>query len=208
MHPDPAVTLDAVALDIACIEYPDLDPAPYLRELDEMALQIAERAGDLTDNLQFVRTANQYLFEEAGFHGNEANYYDPRNSCFNDVITWRTGIPITLSLVYLEIARRLAKPMIGIAAPGHFLVRIGEGGGALYIDSFHGGRTLLRDQIDAPDEALAPASNRLIAIRMLRNLEGAYVRAKKFDKALAVQDALRLADAAGRLGIRGRLGSN
>jgi regulator of sirC expression with transglutaminase-like and TPR domain len=113
-------TLDRAALDIARIEYPDLDPTPWLRILDDIAVEVAARAGDLEDNRRFVETANSHLFRTLGLRGNAADYYDVRNSCLNDVLDRRLGIPITLSVVYIEVARRLAKPRFGINLPSHF----------------------------------------------------------------------------------------
>lgn len=195
-------TLDVAALEMAQIEHPGLDPAPWLRELDHLALEIAERAGDLSDARRFLSVANHYLFDELGFHGNQTYYYDPRNSCLNDVLAYRTGIPITLSLVYMEVARRLAKPLFGIGAPGHFLVEYEDGDLSLYLNPFHKGRVLTRDQCEemvreyagAPVEnALARSTPKQILVRMLRNLEGAYIRLNDFDRALTVSDLLRVA---------------
>lgn len=199
--------LDAAALDLAAIEHPDLDPRPWLAELDRMAIQIASRAGDLSNGREFIRAANQFLFDEMGFHGNDVFYYDPRNSCLNDVIAYRTGIPITLSLVYMEVARRLAKSVVGIGAPGHFIVRYDEPGLSVFIDPFRGG--LMIEPADCLEElrgitgipmdatALEPVSPKQMMVRMLRNMEGAYLRLNRFDQAVAVTELLQLAGAAG-----------
>ena len=133
-----AVTMDVAALEIASIEHPRLDPTPWLRELDRLAVEVAERTGDLSDGLHFIQSMNEFLFQEQRFHGNDAFYYDPRNSCLNDVLAYRTGIPITLSVVYMEIARRLQKPLAGIGAPGHFLISYEEDSLTLFIDPYHG----------------------------------------------------------------------
>lgn len=191
--PRSQVTLDTAALELATIEHPGLDPEPHLRQLDDLAFNIAERAGDLNDGVRFIRITNAYLFDELEFRGNEGDYYNPRNSCLNDVLAQRTGIPITLSLLYMEIARRLAKPVSGIGAPGHFLIRYDDGQVAALIDPFNRGRLVAREQLAVDDNVLVPVSNRLMLIRMLRNLEGCYVRANRFDKALAVTELLGLA---------------
>src|SRR5579871_1514919 len=114
--------VDRAALELARIEYPTLEVHPFLEILDSYAVELSERLAADTGSA-YVAAANQYLFNELGFTGNSKNYYDPRNSCLNDVLTLRTGIPIALAVVYLEIARRLARPVYGIALPGHFLVQ-------------------------------------------------------------------------------------
>ena len=197
------VRLDAAALDLARIEHPDLDSMPWLEELDRIALAVADRTPDLSNGFKFVTSLNAYLFEELGFHGNETFYYDPRNSCLNDVLAFRTGIPITLAVVYMEVSRRLAKPVYGIGAPGHFIVEYDDGDFTAYIDPFRKGRMLSREQCIAmvteylgsalAESALARATPKQILVRMLRNLEGAYVRQSRFDKALIVGELLQLA---------------
>src|SRR5580704_17315267 len=117
------IELDRAALEIAKIEYPDLDADASISQLDCYALAIAERARDLSDGRNFVQSANEYLFGELGFRGNEEDYYNPANCCLNHVIDSKLGIPITLSIVYMEIARRLAKPVSGVGLPGHFVIR-------------------------------------------------------------------------------------
>jgi regulator of sirC expression with transglutaminase-like and TPR domain len=192
--------LDRAALDIARLEYPDLDPDPWLRVLDDLAFQIADLAGDLTDSRRFVDAANQRLFRTFGLRGNQSEYYDIRNSCLNDVLDRRLGIPITLSVVYMEVARRLAKPVHGIGLPAHFIVRFNDGDLDIFIDPFHGGRFLSREdcvklvseRTGAPpgDAAFLPCTPRQIAIRMLQNMKGIYVRDQEYGKALRISDLL------------------
>src|SRR3954466_11735160 len=109
-----AMELDQAALNLATIEYPELDFGPSLQALDRFANDIANRCHDLSDGREFVRVANNYLFQEVGLRGNADDYYNPRNSCINEVLDLRLGIPITLSVIYMEIGRRLAKRVIGI----------------------------------------------------------------------------------------------
>ena len=126
---------------------------------------------------EFVRVANDYLFGDLGFRGNEIDYNDPRNSCLNYVLDRRTGIPIALSVVYIEVARRLGRPVAGVGLPGHFIVQYDDGEFATYIDPFHSGqllsqedcRQLARDRTgsDADATALAPVGTRYILVRML-----------------------------------------
>src|SRR5580658_8238589 len=98
------IELDRAALEIARVEYPDLDANAFISELDRHALAIADRAQDLSDGRSFVETANEYLFVEAGFRGDDEDYYNPGNCCLNRVLETKRGIPITLSVIYIEIA--------------------------------------------------------------------------------------------------------
>ncbi|HYL74725.1 MAG TPA: transglutaminase-like domain-containing protein [Bryobacteraceae bacterium] len=199
---EPGVALDAAALEMAAIEQPQLDPAPCLAELDRIASEVATRLGANADGPKFIRTANEYLFEELGFRGNDSDYYDPRNSCLNEVLDRRTGIPITLSVVYIEVARRLRRPVFGIGLPGHFVVQYDDDEYSTFLDPFHGGKLLTRadcralareitgTDIDAEPGTLAPVSTRYILVRMLNNLRSAYFRAKNYAKATTVMDLL------------------
>ncbi len=196
----PEGRLDVAALEMASIETPDLDPEPFLGVLDRIASGIAARLPSSANGREFVSVANGYLFGELGFHGNEIDYNDPRNSCLNYVLDRRTGIPIALSVVYIEVARRLGRPVSGVGLPGHFVVEYDDGEFATYIDPFHAGqlltvddcRKLARDRTgsDADATALAPVGTRYILVRMLNNLRSAYFRSKQFDKLVAVTDLL------------------
>ena len=196
-----AMELDRAALEIARIEYPDLEAADCIAELDRHAWAIAERAGDLSDGQRFVETANSYLFGEAGFQGNEEDYYNPDNSCLNRVLQTKRGIPITLSVIYIEIARRLAKPVYGVGLPFHFLVRYDEPGYTAIIDPFHGGAILDEAQccqllqVESLDRALLePVDRRYIAMRMINNLRAVYFGRRETRKALQVLDLLIAAE--------------
>src|SRR5919198_3871448 len=114
------------ALLIAQEEYPSLDVPAYLRRLDAMAEAISSRLGLEIDPQRIVAHVNAYLFDEQGFHGNQENYYDTRNSFLNEVLERKTGIPITLSVVYLEVGRRAGLDIRGVGFPGHFVVRLGD----------------------------------------------------------------------------------
>ena len=193
--------LDAAALEMAAIERPELDPAPYLDTLDQLASEIATRLGRAPDGPKFVRVANHYLFEELNFRGNETEYYDPRNSCLDSVLDRRTGIPITLSVVYIEVARRLGQPVSGIGLPGHFIVQYDDGKYSTFADPFHGGKLLSEEDcrvlarevgVDIAKEpsTLEPVSNRYILVRMLNNLRSSYFRSKDYRKAAKALDLL------------------
>jgi regulator of sirC expression with transglutaminase-like and TPR domain len=191
------IEIDRAALEIARIEYPDLDTGECIAQLDMHALAIADRAQDLSDGRSFVEAASQYLFVEAGFRGNTEDYYNPANSCLNRVLETRLGIPITLSIVYIEIARRLAKQVSGVGLPGHFLVRYDDPGYSVIIDPFHGGA--IRDaaeccqltQTESLDAGmLEPVDKRHIAMRLINNLRAIYFARREAGKALQIIDLL------------------
>lgn len=201
-RPDEEIDLAAAALLIAEVEYPGLDIAHYLSVLDGMAegaRRVAQRRG-----VGLVEAMNGHLFDELGFVGNDADYYDPRNSFLNEVIDRRVGIPITLSVIYLEVARRLGLELVGISFPGHFLVGEPVGGGMRYLDPYHGGIALQRHDLEErlaralggttqlSPEHLAPAPKRQILTRMLNNLRGIYHRMGDIDRQLGVLERLAI----------------
>ena len=118
--PDPDIDLSTAALYIAQIEYPDLDVDRYLRILESMGAEVAQRLPATQYPLKVIQTINQYLYTELKFYGNGTDYYNPCNSFLNDVIDRRTGIPISLALVYLQIAKSIDFPMVGIGMPDIF----------------------------------------------------------------------------------------
>src|SRR5438552_615684 len=126
------------ALAIARIAYPDLDPAPYLRQLDDLAAAVRPRLYPQASPEAAVTELAGYLFGECGFRGNQEEYYDPRNSYLNDVLERRTGIPITLAVVLIETGARLGLGLEGVGFPGHFLVRVA--GSPPLLDPFFRGR--------------------------------------------------------------------
>jgi regulator of sirC expression with transglutaminase-like and TPR domain len=204
----PGTSLALATLLIARIEFPRLDPEPYISRLDAMG-EAARRAiarhidesGD-TSTLSGVKALNDYLFEELQFVGNRENYEDPRNSCLNEVLDRRTGIPITLSVVYMEVAKRAGLQVDGINFPGHFLVRCPEQKGHLIIDPFHAGallsehkcRLLLQkhvgNEVAFSKSLLAPATRQQIVVRMLLNLKRIYVNMRSFPQARDVTELL------------------
>jgi regulator of sirC expression with transglutaminase-like and TPR domain len=196
------VSLDVAALQLASIEHPELAVGPFLELLDSYAKELAERVPSATSGKSYVRRANQLLFGELGFVGNSDDYYHPRNSCLNDVLLERTGLPITLSLVYIEIGRRLNRPIYGIAMPGHFVVRYDDGDFASFIDPFHGGQLLTKEacwdlakqvtgmDISTDPTYLQPVTKRQMLLRMLQNLRAAYLRRQAYPKLVQVLDLL------------------
>jgi regulator of sirC expression with transglutaminase-like and TPR domain len=197
--PDQELDLAEAALLIACDEYPDLDVDAYLRRLDELARQVKHEIPARASLEEVIVTLNQVLFVDQGFSGNTDNYYDPRNSFLNEVLDRKLGIPITLSILYLEIGRRLGLPLEGVSFPGHFLVKFATDEGAVVLDPFHGGIPLteedLRERLeemygeqpvpDAPlTQLLGAAGKKEILLRMLRNLKAIYLHTQDLPKAL------------------------
>jgi regulator of sirC expression with transglutaminase-like and TPR domain len=196
------VRLDRAALELATIQYPDLELAPSLDRLNELASGLGDRMRNFNDGRDFVETAQRYLFEELGFHGNEQDYFDPLNSCLNQVLERRTGIPVTLSVMYMEIARRLAMPVFGIGLPRHFILQFDDGNYAAFIDPFHGGQTVTPRQCFALAGApvadlslLRRVTPRDILLRMLQNLVACYRRRQDTERAVAALDLLIFAKA-------------
>ena len=208
----PGGSLAQAALVIARVEYPRLDPEPYLAMLDAMgdaARRHIERHSECTGSsapAACVQALNNYLFDELGFTGNRKQYEDPRNSCLNEVLERRTGIPITMSVVYMEVARRAGLRIDGVNFPGHFLVRCCEGkprtGAGLIIDPFHAGavltehdcRMLLQrhvgDEVAFSKSLLASATRPQVISRMLLNLKRLYVHMRSFPQAREVTEML------------------
>jgi regulator of sirC expression with transglutaminase-like and TPR domain len=193
------VRLDLAALEIATIQFPGLEVEPFLDRLNELASQLGDRLRNFNDGRDFVETAQRYLFQELGFHGNEANYEDPLNCCLNQVLERRTGIPITLSVMYMEIARRLAMPVFGISLPRHFIIQFDDGNYDTYIDPFNGGRTITPRECFALAGArvadpllLSRASPKQIVMRMLQNLQRVYMQRNDWERTIEAFDLLIL----------------
>ena len=208
----PGPDLAAPAFLIARLEFPRLDPGPYLDRLELMGEaafhRIADDPGHDAPLVARVDALNRYLFNELAFTGNRDQYEDPRNSCLNEVLDRRMGIPVTLSLVFIEVARRAGVRAEGVNFPGHFLVRAlpdlhtDDPDEGLIVDPFHGGAILNQDDCrlllnqHAGDTAewapalLARATRREILVRMLLNLKHLYVRWRSFPQARAVADLL------------------
>jgi regulator of sirC expression with transglutaminase-like and TPR domain len=203
-QPDEQIDLAKAALYIAQEEYPKLDADEYLNALDTMAMEVEERLPAQAYPLRIIQTINKYLYDDLGFTGNTTNYYDPRNSFLNDVIERKTGIPITLSLVYLEVARRIDFPMAGVGMPGHFLIRPAIADMEIFVDAFNRGEVMFPQdcqekltQIYGQPVTLQPqyfdvVNGRLFLARMLTNLKLIYIKQQELEKALAAVERILL----------------
>jgi regulator of sirC expression with transglutaminase-like and TPR domain len=208
------IDLGRAALTVARIEYPALDPAAWLARLDELAARSGAR--DIPDPRVALGRLRRFLFEEEGFRGNAEHYFDPRNSCLNEVLERRLGIPITLSVVTMEVGRRVGLGFDGIGLPGHFVVRARLDDGGMLIDPFHGGEPLtqttaarvaaqaLGHPVSLAEEHFAAVTKIQIVARMLTNLKSIYVQQEDWPKALAVIDRLLLLETCSPIHIRDR----
>jgi len=203
----PRVRLDRAVLELATIQFPQLEIEPTLDRLNEIAASLGDRLRNFNDGREFVEKARAYLFEELGFHGNESDYFDPLNSCLNQVIERRTGIPVSLSVFYMEVARRLAMPVFGIGLPRHFIIQFDDGNYTAYIDPFHGGHPVSHREIlllaggSDPESGVVPAmlpsmlrrvTKKEIVLRMLRNLQRVYISRRDWPRALETMNLLIL----------------
>jgi regulator of sirC expression with transglutaminase-like and TPR domain len=221
----PGEDLAPAALAIARVEYPSLEPARYLDALDRMGDEALARVGGGRGGSaeETMRAFHEYLYDEQGFSGNRERYDDPRNSCLNEVLDRRTGIPISLAVVYIEVARRANLKVAGVNFPGHFLLRIQSASdvgwlpnGFVIVDPFHGGaslseidcRELLRQHVgDAAafdPSLLEPATRHEIVVRMLVNLKRLYVRMRSFPQARVTSDLLLALDPSAIAELRDR----
>jgi regulator of sirC expression with transglutaminase-like and TPR domain len=211
---DPDIDLARAALLIAEIEHPTLSLEDYLRALDVLAAR--SQAARAEDPLRRLHRLREFMFEEERFRGNGDEYYDPRNSCLNDVLDRRLGIPITLSLVVIELGRRVGLDIAGIGLPGHFVVSASIGGDHILLDPFNGGEMLTHEtaaalvaravgrRLELSDENFAPVAKRQVLTRMLNNLKAIYWKREDWDKTLAVIDRLLLLDPSSAAELRDR----
>ncbi len=218
--PDSSFNIAECALIVARHEYPSLDVPGYLQQLDQIAERLRLRLPADAGKPHVISMLNHYLFRELGYAGNRDNFYDPRNSFLNDVIDRRIGIPITLSILYMEIGRRVGVTLQGVSFPGHFLAKYVTDQGVIVLDPFNQGISLseadlrerLRqsgggvDSLDMPLSALLRAATpHEILLRLARNLKAIYSNAGELEKAIATanlilclnpQDASELRDRA------------
>jgi regulator of sirC expression with transglutaminase-like and TPR domain len=201
--PDARIDLAEAALIVAAEEYPGLDVGAYQERLDDLARAAGERLRAASGAPGAVALLNRFLFEDEGFAGDRDAYYDPKNSFLNDVIDRRRGIPITLSILYMEVARRVGLEIRGVGFPGHFLVEP-VAGEDVFVDPFFGRvltragcADLLRETTGGaltlrPELHLRVATSREILVRLLSNLKNIFVRSGELGRALACSERILL----------------
>ncbi len=209
-RPDEEIDLFDACLAIAAEEYPEMDRQSYRDRLDNLASMATGQTRsdpDLYDRLDAVRIV---LFESARLRGNSGNYYDPRNSYVNDVLDRGLGIPITLSVIYSEVARRAGVEMRGVGMPGHYLLTTGSGKEQIFVDPYHGGGLLSRKECltlavrgrksikgrkAVLDRYLLPEFGpRPTLRRLLTNLKLNHARRRDYRRALSAAERIQLLD--------------
>ena len=203
--PEEDIDLAEAALVIAAHEYRDLDIAAYLARIGEIAETLKRRLRRDIAPAETLIALNRYLFDELGFRGNVADYYDPRNSFLNDVLDRRLGIPITLSVLHIEVGRRVGLALHGVSFPGHFLVKCMVRDGVVVLDPYAHGASLSLEELqqrlqalrggaapppDVAQHMLAAAGKKDILARMLRNLKSNYHERRDLTRALAAADRI------------------
>jgi len=215
-RPEDKIDLGRAALTIALTDYPTLDVLDYLARIDQLAGAVASRVDSEADIYRSMAALNYVLFKQHGFHGNRKDYFDPKNSFLNEVIERKTGIPITLSVLYMEVAQRVGLALDGVGFPGHFLVKCVGDGEEIVIDPFDGGEIKSRADIDKMlfnlyggkvafhSDLLAPSTKRDILKRMLANLKAIYINENDLVKSLSVLDRVLILDPASAEDARDR----
>ena len=215
-RPEDKIDLGRAALTIALTDYPNLDVLDYLARIDQLAGEVASRLDSEADIYRSMAALNYVLFKQHGFHGNRKDYFDPKNSFLNEVIERKTGIPITLSVLYMEVAQRVGLALDGVGFPGHFLVKCVGDGEEIVIDPFDGGEIKSRADIDKMlfnlyggkvafhSDLLAPSTKRDILKRILANLKAIYINENDLVKSLSVLDRVLILDPASAEDARDR----
>ena len=217
-RPPEQMDLAAAALLIALDEYPELNVSDYLERIDLLAKRTsAQLRSDAVERpMEAIESINYQLFEIEGFRGNQEDYYDPRNSFLNDVLDRKTGIPITLSVLYMEVGRRIGLKVEGVGMPGHFIVKCKHNGAEIFIDAFGRGEILLEEgcerkltQLHGKDfqfnrSCLDAVNHSQILTRMLHNLKAIYWNQQNYAKAIGVIEKLLLINPTAAAEIRDR----
>jgi regulator of sirC expression with transglutaminase-like and TPR domain len=215
-RPENKIDLGRAALTIALPDYPGLDVTSCLSRVDDLAVEVTQRCGAEADVYGSLAALNHVLFTEHGFRGNREDYFDPKNSFLNEVLERKTGIPISLSVLYMEVAQRIGLVLAGVGFPGHFLVKSVREGEEIVIDPFLGGEVrsrgdlnrMLRDlyggNVVFDPEFLEPVSKKQILKRMLANLKAIYLKKNDLVKTLLVFDRLIILDPAAPEDLRDR----
>lgn len=214
--PDAEIDLDRASLAVARYRYPALDADFYLRMIDDMARPLGHAVGELKEPRAILRAVNDRLYRGLGFQGNIHDYGDPRNSYLNEVLDRHLGIPITLAVVYLEVARRIGFPLVPVSFPGHFLVKHAGPREELVLDPFNQGlqvndadlQRLLdgfyQGRMKLERSMLRPATHGETIYRMLNNLKIGHIKAKEPDLALAVIDRMLVLQPDSAVDVRDR----
>jgi regulator of sirC expression with transglutaminase-like and TPR domain len=200
---DESVDILRAALTLSRIHEPFLDMERYVHRVDELAARVAVKIDDPDDPVQIIAAMNDVLFREEMFRGNTVDYYSPRNSFLHDVLDRRLGIPITLALVYMEVARRVGFQLFGVGMPGHFLLKHYDlDGHSILIDAFERGSIVTEDdcrqkldsiysgQVALQPEFLLPVTRRQMLTRILNNLRSIYLSQRDFRRAVQVVDLI------------------
>ena len=199
-------TFDVIeaSLWVAADEYPELDVPRERARIAFLAEEGASRVEGLLNPFARLDALTDFLYVDLGFRGNAHNYRDPRNSFLNDVLNRRLGIPLTLSILFIEIARRAGFTTRGVGLPGHFIVRLEDGGRSMLVDPFHGGRVITEE--DCQDLVsrttgrpelyrkglLDGTDSRAMLVRLLSNLKNVFVQRKDYERALSIVERLLL----------------
>jgi len=215
-QPEEKIDLGRSALTIALTDYPNLDVLDYLARIDRLAVEVTSHLDSDADIYRSMAALNYVLFKQHAFHGNRDDYFDPKNSFLNEVIERKTGIPITLSVLYMEVGRRAGLRLDGVGFPGHFLVKSVGDGEEIVIDPFNGGEIKSREDIDTMlfklhggkvkfhSDFLASSTKKDILKRMLANLKAIYINGNDLIKSLSVLDRLLILDPASAEDARDR----
>ena len=214
--PDPALDLVEGSLVIALEENPSLDINRYLGKVTEWSQAVRERAGGRRDVERIIEAINRVLFQEEGFHGEDEDYYDPRSALLNETFDRHAGLPITLSILYIELSRRAGVDVTGVALPGRFLVKFSGDFGVIVVDPFDGGRVLstielqkLLDEVygggvQFREQHLRSFTRKEILARELAQLKAAYLAQHEIARAAASVDRLLILDERDAFEVRDR----
>jgi regulator of sirC expression with transglutaminase-like and TPR domain len=191
---DPKYNLVEKCLKLAQIlEYPDLDIQMYIEKINEIAKSLKVLLSDVKNPTYLISMLNEHLFSRLGFHGDTSDYYDPKNNFLNQVLDKKSGIPITLSIIYVEVARRIGLDLRICGFPSHVVVKYGE---EMVLDPFGGGRLLgiedleellyrnFGEEVKFSPEFLDELPEDKVLIRIIRNLKNSYAQSYAYEKAL------------------------
>jgi len=202
--PDQALDLARAALLVAAESDPRVDVDRQLHTLDSWAAELRGRLQPDWNNLQKLARLRNFVFEELGFRGDHKDYFNPSNSLLHEVMQRRLGVPLTLSIIFMELGWRIGIPFEGVGFPGHFLIRLTGEPGDLVLDPFNHARTMHEDdcrqlldevtggRLEFDGRLLASVTKRDMITRLLLNLKGAYLRANQDEEALAAVERLLL----------------